>query len=352
MQGDYENGTGFDDFHRPRTARNGRNANQSNTSSSPDPIDAMDYRDNKTVPIRPQSSRKNRPPSASGDRKVNQPSANIQSPFPPSRRPEDAVKTPISGSSNYLKSSAANLMSQSPKSTSQSPESRKADQSSKISVKSFDNRKDAEARQVSEFSDDDLDSENSFAPSLTRSEAENDGHFDFSKELDALFAHISAYTPESILPKYYLAPFIPEFLPCIGDIDPILQIPPPDRINGNLTKDVIPDQVYLGLKYLDEPNIEQSDPAVVDYELRSFYVGQKMTSGKSESKVRSISLHGSGKEQGMKAIQSWLNNAKESFKTHVNDLEYQALEGDIEGLMQQWPSELDLALSKDDVSLY
>jgi intraflagellar transport protein 46 len=52
-------------------------------------------------------------------------------------------------------------------------------------------------------------------------------------------------------------PFIPDYIPAIGDIDEFIKVPRPD---GK------PDD--LGLKVLDEPSAKQSDSTVLQLQLR------------------------------------------------------------------------------------
>ena len=66
------------------------------------------------------------------------------------------------------------------------------------------------------------------------------------------------YTPQKIELQYKLAPFIPDYIPAVGDIDAFLKVPRPDGA---------PDRV--GLTVLDEPAAEQSEPAVLHLQLRS-----------------------------------------------------------------------------------
>ena len=54
-----------------------------------------------------------------------------------------------------------------------------------------------------------------------------------------------------------LAPFIPGFIPCVGDIDPFIHIPRPDGTRG-----------LNGLECLNEPSGSQSDPAALHLKLR------------------------------------------------------------------------------------
>lgn len=49
-------------------------------------------------------------------------------------------------------------------------------------------------------------------------------HLAVSAELKELFQHISRYTPQTIELDTKLSPFIPEYIPSIGDIDAFLKV--------------------------------------------------------------------------------------------------------------------------------
>ena len=54
-----------------------------------------------------------------------------------------------------------------------------------------------------------------------------------------------------------LKPFIPEYVPAIGDIDAFLKVPRPDGKEDS-----------LGLIVLDEPSSSQSDPNILNLQMR------------------------------------------------------------------------------------
>ena len=49
-------------------------------------------------------------------------------------------------------------------------------------------------------------------------------HLQVSSELKELFQHITRYTPQTIELETKLKPFIPEYIPAIGDIDAFLKV--------------------------------------------------------------------------------------------------------------------------------
>ena len=79
-----------------------------------------------------------------------------------------------------------------------------------------------------------------------------------SNEVKELFQYIGRYKPQTIELDTKLKPFIPDYIPAIGEIDPFLTTPRPD---GQ------PDK--LGLTVLDEPAAQQTDATVLDLQLRA-----------------------------------------------------------------------------------
>ncbi|XP_055468491.1 intraflagellar transport protein 46 homolog, partial [Psammomys obesus] len=101
-------------------------------------------------------------------------------------------------------------------------------------------------------SDDDDDDEEHGAPLEGAYDPSDYEHLPVSAEIKELFEYISRYTPQLIDLDHKLKPFIPDFIPAVGDIDAFLKVPRPD---GK------PD--HLGLLVLDEPSTKQSDPTVL-----------------------------------------------------------------------------------------
>lgn len=70
-------------------------------------------------------------------------------------------------------------------------------------------------------------------------------------------------------------PFVPEYLPAVGDIDAFLKVLPPETtLAGNKFDSTKP---HLGLLVLDEPAANQSDPALLHLRLRSASVHSSST---------------------------------------------------------------------------
>lgn len=79
-----------------------------------------------------------------------------------------------------------------------------------------------------------------------------------SPEIKDIFKYIERYQPQNIELDFKLRPFIPDYIPSIGDIDAFIKVPRPDG------KDEL-----LGLVVVDEPSSNQSDPHVLDLFFRT-----------------------------------------------------------------------------------
>ncbi|XP_043854459.1 intraflagellar transport protein 46 homolog isoform X4 [Dromiciops gliroides] len=101
-------------------------------------------------------------------------------------------------------------------------------------------------------SDEDDDDEEHGAPLEGAYDPADYEHLPVSAEIKELFQYITRYTPQLIDLDHKLKPFIPDFIPAVGDIDAFLKVPRPDGKPDN-----------LGLLVLDEPSTKQSDPTVL-----------------------------------------------------------------------------------------
>ncbi|KPP60879.1 hypothetical protein Z043_121080 [Scleropages formosus] len=111
-------------------------------------------------------------------------------------------------------------------------------------------------------------------------------------EIKELFQYITRYTPQTIELDHKLKPFIPDFIPAVGDIDAFLKVPRPE---GK------PDS--LGLLVLDEPCAKQTDPTVLSLWLSENSKQHNVT----EVKVKSLE----NPEKNPKAIDNWIESISE-----------------------------------------
>ncbi|GBM47088.1 Intraflagellar transport protein 46 [Araneus ventricosus] len=153
-------------------------------------------------------------------------------------------------------------------------------------------------------------------------------HLQVSSEMKELFQYITRYTPQNIDLDTKLRPFIPEFIPAVGDIDAFIKVTRPDNVMDK-----------LGLVVLDEPCAKQSDPTVLDLQLRAI---SKETTFKS---VAVKSLENADKRP--KEIDAWINSISNLHRSKPPPtVHYSRNMPDIETLMQEWPPEFEEALNQ------
>mmetsp|Transcript_11079 Transcript_11079/g.28820 ORF Transcript_11079/g.28820 Transcript_11079/m.28820 type:complete len:502 (+) Transcript_11079:65-1570(+) len=152
-----------------------------------------------------------------------------------------------------------------------------------------------------------------------------------TSEIKELFQYIGRYKPHNIELETKMKPFIPDYIPAVGEIDPFVKVPRPD---GK------PDS--LGLTVLDEPSSSQSDPVVMQLQLRA------ITKASSHQPVLVRSIEAAEKDP--KAIQSWIDSIKELHRNKPQPtVTYSKPMPDVEELMQIWPAEFEEML--DEVKL-
>lgn len=177
--------------------------------------------------------------------------------------------------------------------------------------------------------DDDDDDDEHGAPLEGAYDPANYEHLPVSAEIKELFEYISRYTPQLIDLDHKLKPFIPDFIPAVGDIDAFLKVPRPD---GK------PD--HLGLLVLDEPSTKQSDPTVLSLWLTENSKQHNIT---QHMKVKSLE----DAEKNPKAIDTWIESISELHRSKPPaTVHYTRPMPDIDTLMQEWSPEFEDLLGK------
>ena len=168
-------------------------------------------------------------------------------------------------------------------------------------------------------------------------------HLPVDSEVQELFVLISKYRAQTIILDYKLKPFIPDYIPAVGDIDAFLKVDRPDQ-----TKDP------LGLTVVDEPLAGQSDPSVLDLQLRAI---SKHSAGKA-ARIKKVL----GGEAGNKEVEKWILDISDLHRTKPPpSVNYRHPMPDIDKLMQviisktlvfslnfssqEWPAEFEKVLS-------
>jgi intraflagellar transport protein 46 len=165
-------------------------------------------------------------------------------------------------------------------------------------------------------------------------------HLKVSSELSDLFQYILRHKPADIELETKMKPFIPDYIPAVGEIDAFLKVPRPDRPdpqNDNLPSDGKASgkksgdlRDLLGLVVLDEPAAAQSDPTVLELSLRA--VNKQVIS--RHATVGSIEYANRNTARVVKWIQSIEEIHRKKPPPHVH---YARAMPDIEQLMQVWP---------------
>nr|AAI23330.1 MGC154753 protein [Xenopus laevis] len=180
-----------------------------------------------------------------------------------------------------------------------------------------------------EDDDDDDDDEEGHGTSNEGYNPADYEHLPVTAEIKELFQYITRYTPQVVELDYKLKPFIPDFIPAVGDIDAYLKVPRPDGKPDN-----------LGLLTLDEPSTRQSDPTVMALWLSE---NSKQHSVTQQIKVKTLE----NAERNSKAIDAWIESISELHRSKPPaTVHYTRSMPDIDTLMQEWPSEFEELLGK------
>lgn len=154
------------------------------------------------------------------------------------------------------------------------------------------------------------------------------------QDIKEIFQFITRYTPQKIDIDYKLQPFIPDFIPAVGDIDAFLKVTSPAPLNEK-NKEFTYFIDKLGLEILDEPSGQQSEPALLHMKLRSITTTGPRTPGPPPSVAKSP-----------KDILRWINEIQ---ILHANQPAPHVIHNrtmpDIDSLMSEWPSEMEQALN-------
>ncbi|XP_043936850.1 intraflagellar transport protein 46 homolog isoform X2 [Protopterus annectens] len=176
--------------------------------------------------------------------------------------------------------------------------------------------------------DDDEDEDEHGAPLEGAYDPADYEHIPVPADVKELFQYIIRYTPQSIELDHKLKPFIPDFIPAVGDIDAFLKVPRPDGRPDN-----------LGLLVLDEPCTKQSDPTVLSLWLMENSKQHNIT----HMKVKSLE----DAEKNPKAIDNWVESISELHRSKPPaNVHYTRPMPDIDRLMQEWPPEFEELLGK------
>jgi intraflagellar transport protein 46 len=147
-------------------------------------------------------------------------------------------------------------------------------------------------------------------------------------EIRDLFDYIGRYKAHDIELEAKLKPFIPDYIPAIGEIDSFVKVPRPDDKTDT-----------LGLQVLDEPASRQSDPTSLDLFLRLHAKQAHLT----PVAVRSIEFA----DKNPKKVAAWISNVQDVHRQKPPPtVHYSKPMPEIEQLMQVWPQDFEEALKE------
>merc|ERR1712168_188183 len=150
-------------------------------------------------------------------------------------------------------------------------------------------------------------------------------NLDVNDDIKHVFELITAYQPQTVEIETRLYPFVPDFIPSVGDIDPFIKIPRPDGIDDG-----------AGLLWVDEPSPEeQTDPGALELKLQTRHRGIT-----PQASVRRVKPHDEN------ALNKWIDSVREIHTSApAPSVQYSGPVPDIEKLMEAWPTELQDQMS-------
>lgn len=165
-------------------------------------------------------------------------------------------------------------------------------------------------------------------------------HLNVNEDVHEVLQYITKYVSQQLTLDLKFRPFIPDFLPSVGDIDAFLKVIHPDHnINGELFAQVpVTKQLgNLGLTVLDEPSANQSDPALLHLQLRAHSV---IAAPMQHGNVIVKKVHNVEKES--KIVDKWIKDITDLHKTKSSPVvKYSDPMPDLDDLMQQWPEKME-----------
>lgn len=153
-------------------------------------------------------------------------------------------------------------------------------------------------------------------------------HLSLDPEIKELFPYILKYTPQNIDTPYHLQPFVPEYVPAVGDVDAFLKVTEPPNLRPQRSKEMQEHLQKLGLYFLDEPSGTQSEPSLLNMKFRSALTV-------SCKNARSASAQMVPFAKSNKDIDKWINEVEQ---VHMSQSVYDAQpRKDIENIIIDWP---------------
>ncbi|KAL3277173.1 hypothetical protein HHI36_012524 [Cryptolaemus montrouzieri] len=164
-------------------------------------------------------------------------------------------------------------------------------------------------------------------------------NLDVEEEVKELFQYIVKYMPQQLTLDYKFKPFIPDYLPAVGDIDAFLKVLPAERTL--LGEHFNIQEQQLGFGILDEPATAQSDAALLHLQLRASSLG--MPQDTADVIVKKVDKA----DKNQKVIDKWIKDVSDLHKSKSSPIvRYPESMPDIDDLMQEWSEEMESRLKE------
>jgi len=146
-----------------------------------------------------------------------------------------------------------------------------------------------------------------------------------SGEVKELFEYIARFKPQKIDLESKLRPFVPDFVPAVGEVDAFLKMKKPDGTDED-----------LGITVLDEPCLNSEDKTVLELK----YVQSKNVVRSAPMDVDSIE----GADKKPKDITRWISAVQDLHKTRPPPtVNYSKAMPEFDALMEEWQPEMEQA---------
>lgn len=146
-----------------------------------------------------------------------------------------------------------------------------------------------------------------------------------SAEIKEMFEYINRFKPQKIDLNTKIRPFIPEFIPAVGEVDAFLKMPKPDGQKED-----------LGISVLDEPALNPEDKTVLELK----YVQSKNVVRATPLNVDSID----SADKKPKEIQRWIAAVSDLHRSRpAPTVNYTKTMPDYDTLMEEWKPEMEAA---------
>ena len=144
-----------------------------------------------------------------------------------------------------------------------------------------------------------------------------------SQEIKELFQYIQRYKPHQIDLETKVRPFIPDYIAAVGEVDAFLKVQRPDN-----------SEEVLGILILDEPKLNQSDPAMLEIKLKP----KIKRPGTGQAIVRSIE----NADKNPKQITRWISTISDAHRSKPPaSVSYSMPMPDSDTLMDVWHPEVE-----------